>query len=173
MHHYNTSIGYVLFLFVFFSLSTSETVTMSSSAGNFPTISLDSQLTASASFVTTFDPLTTTDSTTTSSMVAPTSFPTHNVPSTAVASSNATSGFQTSTTTLSPYCNADNELRALERFSTDAKVFCPTFLQTPTGTFPNYLQGLSTPNMESACACFLNTTRKLLSDVSGTRAPGS
>ena len=53
-------------------------------------------------------------------------------------------------------CNEDNELRALERFSTDAITFCPTFTQTG-GPLPTWLAGFSSQAMTSACACFVRT----------------
>ena len=154
--------GTYLVLFVSFSLSTTEGVAAMSSANSRPASPLGPEVTATAVILTPTGPSTTTQTKKTSSPVPLTRAPSQIFQSTPTASSNTTSGFQTSTTTLSPYCNADNELRALYRFSTDAVAFCPTFLQTPTGTFPSFLQGLSTPNVESACACFLNTTRKYL-----------
>lgn len=74
------------------------------------------------------------------------------------------------TSSLSPTCNADNELRALSRFSGSATTFCPTFLLAPTGTLPDYVSVFPTPNVESACACFLGTTRKLPRQKLGRKA---
>ncbi|KAL8911272.1 MAG: hypothetical protein Q9172_007698 [Xanthocarpia lactea] len=54
-------------------------------------------------------------------------------------------------------CYEDNSLRALERFSSDAAVFCPKFLKTPTEAVPSNLAGVSTSRLSSACACFQKT----------------
>ncbi|KAI9794791.1 MAG: hypothetical protein M1816_002919 [Peltula sp. TS41687] len=54
-------------------------------------------------------------------------------------------------------CFEDNELRALERFSTDAITFCPTFTNQASGVLPTYLAGFLPQSINSACSCFIRT----------------
>ncbi|KAL8730789.1 MAG: hypothetical protein Q9166_003859 [cf. Caloplaca sp. 2 TL-2023] len=54
-------------------------------------------------------------------------------------------------------CYEDNILRALERFSSDAAVFCPKFLKTPSEKIPSNLAGVPASRLSSACTCFEKT----------------
>ncbi|KAL9040850.1 MAG: hypothetical protein Q9180_001659 [Flavoplaca navasiana] len=54
-------------------------------------------------------------------------------------------------------CYEDNTLRALERFSKDAAVFCPKFLTTPTERIPSNFVGVPVSKLSSACTCFQKT----------------
>ena len=53
-------------------------------------------------------------------------------------------------------CNQDNELRALERFSTDASTFCPSYLSATTASaaLPTYVSAFNRAEVSTACTCF-------------------
>ncbi|KAL9060823.1 MAG: hypothetical protein Q9206_000869 [Seirophora lacunosa] len=50
-------------------------------------------------------------------------------------------------------CSADNPLRALLRFSTAAREFCPSYLRD-NGPLPTYITQYNSAEVSSACACF-------------------
>lgn len=54
-------------------------------------------------------------------------------------------------------CNADNQLRALLRFSTEAKDFCAAYLATVFSNsrpLPTYISQYNSVELSSACSCF-------------------
>ena len=53
-------------------------------------------------------------------------------------------------------CNADNPLRALLRYSTEAQGFCPSFLKADikSGQLPNFVSPYGPADVSSACSCF-------------------
>lgn len=53
-------------------------------------------------------------------------------------------------------CNQDNELRALERYSTAASTFCPSYLSATAASaaLPTYVSGFKRADVSSACTCF-------------------
>jgi hypothetical protein len=61
----------------------------------------------------------------------------------------------------SKVCYQDNELRALERFSTYADNFCPTFLAGKTTYLPQYVQHFDKKKLSSACSCYEKTATAL------------
>lgn len=56
-------------------------------------------------------------------------------------------------------CHEDNELRALERFSTYAADFCPEYLSSSEK--PEWLNQWDSKKVSSACACFEKTATSL------------
>ncbi|KAL8909400.1 MAG: hypothetical protein Q9207_000235 [Kuettlingeria erythrocarpa] len=70
-------------------------------------------------------------------------------------------------------CYEDNTLRALERFSTDAALFCPKFLQTPSEHVPRNLAELPLSKLSSACTCFQKTAAPVKPVSSPATAPTS
>lgn len=56
-----------------------------------------------------------------------------------------------------PICYEDNQLRALERFSDEAKGFCPSYLQQKAGKKPQWAAEWSAKEIHSACSCFEKT----------------
>ena len=61
----------------------------------------------------------------------------------------------------SQVCYEDNELRALERFSIYADVFCPTFLAGKTSHLPQYVKHFNKKKVSSACSCYEKTATSL------------
>ncbi|KAL8835482.1 MAG: hypothetical protein Q9170_003315 [Blastenia crenularia] len=85
------------------------------------------------------------------------------------------------TVTISPPdpplpCNADNQLRALLRFSTEAEVFCPSYMKFRTGQLPTYVSQYAPAEISSACSCFeltigcCTTTSSISSQTSEAQA---
>lgn len=70
-------------------------------------------------------------------------------------------------------CYEDNSLRALERFPSDAAVFCPKFLKTPSQQVPSNFAGVPASKLSSACACFERTATPANPVVTPTTTPTS
>lgn len=70
-------------------------------------------------------------------------------------------------------CFADNALRALERFSVEALVFCPAYLVDTLGLvpLPTFVTEFSAPSITSACSCFQKTAVVLATTVTPTPTP--
>ncbi|KAL8761602.1 MAG: hypothetical protein Q9184_002277 [Pyrenodesmia sp. 2 TL-2023] len=70
-------------------------------------------------------------------------------------------------------CFEDNTLRALERFSSDAAIFCPKFLTTPSEPVPRNLAGVPVSKLSSGCTCFQKTAAPVKPVSSATTTPRS
>ena len=79
-------------------------------------------------------------------------------------------------------CNADNPLRALLRFSTAARDFCPSYLAVvhqnhPSSPLPTYISQYDSADVASACSCFELTVACCTTTTSTTQqsadAPGT
>ena len=68
----------------------------------------------------------------------------------------------------SQVCYQDNELRALERFSSYADGFCPALLADKTNRLPPWLKRVNKTKMSSACSCYEKTAKP-----AATGAPSS